>query len=160
MATPQLASLLQRLVLALLTLAVVTSTGCYTAQDIERLRAQQASAPDPRHEQVERLWEAMGAVVQEEAWPVALERRQDLIIVTQWMQVDPSLRRKVRLLALVAPNGVAINVSVDHQRRDERLGPTPEEQWGPVDDPALAVQARRLEQALARRVQEKWAQGS
>lgn len=161
MATPKLASFLQRAALALLTLSLAgAAAGCYTAQDIQRLRAEQASQPDPRQEQVDRLWEAMRGVVQEEGWPVALERREDLIITTQWMEQAPDLRRKVRFLVLVAPQGVAINVTVDYQRRDERLSELPQEQWGEVDDPVLSVQKKKLEQALARRIQEKWAHGS
>jgi hypothetical protein len=153
MATPPRRHLCAPLLLSLATLLL---PACYTAQDLERLAAQK---PDPRQEQIERLWRAMGALVAEEQWPLTLERRQDLIMVTQWQELEDDLRRQIRLLVLVAPVGIGINVHVTYQRRDERTDLPPDEAWAEVHDPVLQLRQRGEERAFATRIQQKWAEG-
>ena len=109
--------------------------------------------PDPRAEQVNQLWDCVLQVVKEEGWPVQLERRQDLLLATEWMPAGDARQRRVRFSVVVAAMGVGINVTLDYQQRIPGDETAP---WSEVTDPELLAQKRMEEMALARRIQLMW----
>lgn len=127
------------------------SAGCYDAHDLRKIAAEK---PDPRQKQVDLLWDTMREVMQEEAWPVELQRREDLIMATAWMPLSEEVRRRVRFLVVVAPMGVGINVSVKYQQRNPEA--PPEAAWNEVTDPVILARQRREEEALAHRIRGSW----
>ncbi len=133
--------------------------GCYTAKD---LRAIAANTPDPRQEQIEKLWEAMQQIVHEEQWPKELESREDLLVATSWMMVKPQpqdhrLRRRVRFSVIVAPQGVGINVLVKYQREGKSPEDAPDQEtWSDMTDPVWKVRQQQEERALVARIQQNW----
>lgn len=130
---------------------MVVAAGCYTPQELQRMSAEQ---PDPRQPQIERLWEAATTVAREERWPLEAMRREDLIVLTGWMEVGPELQRQVRVLVVATPSAVGVNVRVQYQQRDARL--PPEEQWALTTDPELKLRARGEEAALTERIRRVW----
>ena len=137
-----------RYALALCAIVTLGLPACYTPAELRQLAESQ---PDPRAAQVNALWDCVLAVVAQEAWPIEVESRQDLLLATEWMDRGEDRRERVRFTVIVAPMGVGINVTVHKQHRVPG-----QEEWFDVTDPVILTQKRAEETALAKRVQQMW----
>lgn len=130
---------------------LLTSSGCLTAEEL-RIRAE--SAPDPRQEKLDQLWDATLQVAQERAWTVDLARREDLLLTTTWEPLPEQQRRRVRVTALATPRGVALNAVVQRQTLRPPEGDNPEEPtWHDLPPDA---DSRREEEAIVTRIYTLW----
>lgn len=136
-------------------LSASTVTGCYTQRELRQLADEQ---PDPRQQEADRLWGAILKVVHDKAWPVDVQRREDLTLRTRWVDVEEGLRKQVRFMVVVAPMGVGINVKISHARHQGEV-PEGQDPWKEVEgDAALDDSARAEENELARRIYTLWQQ--
>ena len=126
---------------------LVTSGGCYTADDI---RARGELVEDPRVAEMERLWTALEDTLQAGGYTLKLNRPQDKIITTEWVAHNDALRRRVRMTLVVTNIGLGMNCTVQYQRRDG-------DRWILVeDDPVLAQGAKSEEQLIVRAAYARW----
>jgi len=137
----------------LLFVAMLASvTGCFTP---EEYRARAASMPDPRQEMLQGMWDALIHVSKEEKWTIAIARKQDLILTTEWLPVEETLRKRVRCLIIKTPQAVGLNTKVTYQRLDQRDdSPTP--QWVEITEPDLIKRSKLEERNIVKRIYDTW----
>ncbi len=141
------------LLAALLAMASMTSLGgCYTPKEMSALAASQ---PDPRQVEAERIWGAILKIVEDEGWPVDVKRREDLMLRTQWLDVEEGVRKRIRFLVVVAPMGVGINVKIKHERH-LAADSAPENPWVEIKDDQTAKAQKIEENALVKRIHTLW----
>lgn len=121
----------------------LVGSGCYNAQE---LRVMAEAAPDPRQAEADKMWGAIGEVVQEQGWEVELARREELLLSTRWTPAGEGRRKRVRFLVLLAPMGMALNCTVLYERGEG------EEAWFPDEEPATRELAREEEEGLVQAV--------
>ena len=136
--------------IAALVSASIAVSGCYTP---EELRAKAAKLPDPRQEMANELWVSLLQISKEEEWELALKRKDDLILTTDWIPVEESLRKKIRCLIIKTPQAIGLNVTVKFERRE---GTGTEESWAESADPALIARGKLEERALVQRIYAHW----